>query len=69
MCWCPHADEDFGGDVEIPEEVQAQLLEDYERECEENSRKKSITGNGKLAYSYPNLNVDLLWTDSSFLFI
>lgn len=38
----PHADEDFGGDVEIPEEVQAQLLEDYERECEENSRKKPV---------------------------
>ncbi|KAK8377088.1 hypothetical protein O3P69_013622 [Scylla paramamosain] len=36
-------DEDFGGDVEIPEEVQAQLLEDYERECEENNRKKSVT--------------------------
>ena len=45
MCWCPHADEDFGGDVEIPEEVQAQLLEDYERECEENNRKKSVTDN------------------------
>ena len=43
MCWCPHADEDFGGDVEIPEEVQAQLLEDYEKECEENIRKKSVT--------------------------
>lgn len=42
MCWCPHADEDFGGDVEIPEEVQAQLLEDYEKECEENGRKKSV---------------------------
>lgn len=42
MCWCPHADEDFGGDVEIPEEVQAQLLEDYERECEENRKKPVI---------------------------
>lgn len=44
MCWCPHADEDFGGDVEIPEDVQAQLLEDYEKECEETSRKKSVKG-------------------------
>ncbi|XP_050717413.1 BSD domain-containing protein 1-like isoform X2 [Eriocheir sinensis] len=35
-------DEDFGGDVEIPEDVQAQLLEDYEKECEETSRKKSV---------------------------
>lgn len=44
MCWCPHADEDFGGDVEIPEDVQAQLLEDYERECEETSKKNSSKG-------------------------
>lgn len=36
----PPADEDFGGDVEIPEEVQTQLLEDYERECEENGMKR-----------------------------
>ncbi|XP_069997249.1 BSD domain-containing protein 1 isoform X9 [Penaeus vannamei] len=34
------ADEDFGGDVEIPEEVQTKLLEDYERECEENGMKR-----------------------------
>ncbi|XP_069997243.1 BSD domain-containing protein 1 isoform X3 [Penaeus vannamei] len=33
-------DEDFGGDVEIPEEVQTKLLEDYERECEENGMKR-----------------------------
>nr|XP_045621146.1 BSD domain-containing protein 1-like isoform X1 [Procambarus clarkii] len=32
-------DEDFGGDAEIPEEMQAQLLEDYQRECEEKGKK------------------------------
>lgn len=41
MCWYPHADEEFGGDVEIPEEIQTQLLEDYQRECEEKGRKDS----------------------------
>lgn len=41
VCWYPHADEEFGGDVEIPEEIQTQLLEDYQRECEEKGRKDS----------------------------
>ncbi|XP_069942748.1 BSD domain-containing protein 1-like isoform X3 [Cherax quadricarinatus] len=35
------ADEDFGGDAEIPEDMQAQLLEDYQRECEEKGKKIS----------------------------
>ncbi|XP_071552038.1 BSD domain-containing protein 1-like isoform X2 [Panulirus ornatus] len=34
-------DEDFGGDVEIPEEMQTQLLEDYQRECEEKGKNVS----------------------------
>ena len=39
-------DEEFGGDVELTEEMQAQLLEDYQRECEElgNSSKSDKSG-------------------------
>ncbi|KAK7080856.1 BSD domain-containing protein 1 [Halocaridina rubra] len=34
-------DEDFGGDIDITEEMQAQLLEDYQRECEEQGKKSA----------------------------
>lgn len=43
----PLTDEEFGGDIEIPEEMQTQLLEDYQRECEENGKKKTDTSNGQ----------------------
>ncbi|XP_066971666.1 BSD domain-containing protein 1-B-like isoform X1 [Macrobrachium rosenbergii] len=41
-------DEEFGGDVEITEEMQAQLLEDYQRECEELGRSSSDNDDKKL---------------------
>ncbi|KAG7176977.1 BSD domain-containing protein 1-like, partial [Homarus americanus] len=47
-------DEDFGGDVEIPEEMQARLLEDYQRECEEKGKTISDS-EGKLKDTTDNL--------------
>ncbi|XP_068211543.1 BSD domain-containing protein 1-like isoform X2 [Palaemon carinicauda] len=41
-------DEEFGGDVEITEEMQAQLLEDYQRECEEQGKSSSDKDGKKL---------------------
>ena len=33
-------DEEFGGNVDIPEHIQTKLLEDYERECEQQQHKQ-----------------------------
>ncbi|KAK4310020.1 hypothetical protein Pmani_018397 [Petrolisthes manimaculis] len=38
-------DEEFGGDVEIPEEIQTQLLEDYQKECEEKGKNDDHSEN------------------------